>query len=86
MHSETFVFTDEAGLHTRPAASLVQLARTLNAEIILQRAGKSAPATNLLKLMGLGIVEGDEVTILADGEDAAEAVRQVRELLGAAHG
>ncbi|MBB5191996.1 phosphotransferase system HPr (HPr) family protein [Silvimonas terrae] len=86
MHSETFVFTDEAGLHTRPAASLVQLARTLKAEILLQRAGKSAPATNLIKLMGLGIVQGDEVTILAEGEDAADAVRQVRELFGVTHG
>ena len=85
MQSFTVVFHDAAGMHTRPAAALVQLAKTFSSDILLQKGSKTAPATQLIKLMGLGVVQADMVSVLVEGDDEIEAAIAVRNLLEADH-
>lgn len=63
-----YTITDPVGIHARPAGLLVKEAKALDSEITIEKAGgKSAPATKLMALMGLGIKQGDTVTVTVEG-------------------
>lgn len=67
-----FIYTvqDANGVHARPAGLLVKAAKALDSTITLENAaGKSAVATKLMAVMGLGIKQGDTVTVTVKGGD-----------------
>lgn len=65
-----YVITDPVGVHARPAGLLVKAAKALNSTVTVAKAdGKSADATRLMTLMGLGIKCGDIVTVTVEGGD-----------------
>ena len=64
---------DPVGIHARPAGLLVKEAKTFKSSIVVAKGEKEAKATALMKLMGMGIKQGDEVTIKVDGEDEEAA-------------
>lgn len=64
-----YVITDPVGIHARPAGLLVKEAKNFKSTATFIKGEKSAKATSLMKLMGMGIVQGDEVTIRIEGED-----------------
>lgn len=67
-----FIYTvqDANGVHARPAGLLVKAAKALDSTITLENAaGKSAVATKLMAVMGLGIKKGDTVTVTVEGVD-----------------
>ena len=89
MKEFTYVIKEELGLHARPAGLLVkeakkfQSATTLAAKgktvkgfassATLEKDGKSCDMRKLMALMGMGVKQGDEVTVQVEGpdEDAA---------------
>jgi phosphocarrier protein len=78
---ETFRYTikDEVGIHARPAGMLAKLAKSFKSEILIQKNGKAVNATKLMMLMGLGIKNGETITVTVIGEDekaAAEAMEK----------
>ena len=72
-----FIYTvqDANGVHARPAGLLVKAAKALDSTITLENAaGKSAVATKLMAVMGLGIKKGDTVTVTVEcGDEEASA-------------
>ncbi|MFC5387539.1 phosphoenolpyruvate--protein phosphotransferase [Aquamicrobium segne] len=62
------------GLHARPATRFVKLAKSFESEVEIIRDGKAVSAKSSVKLMLLGVKEGQEVSVRANGADAAEAV------------
>lgn len=65
-----YVIQDPVGIHARPAGLLVKAAKALDSTVTIKKAdGKSAAATKLMALMGLGIKGGDTVTITVEGGD-----------------
>ncbi len=81
MQQFDFVFHDEAGLHARPAARLMQLAKQLPCTVTLQKGEKTADMKNLVKMMGLAICQNDTVRITVEGEGEVDAVAQIRSIL-----
>lgn len=81
MLEKTLVVTNEEGLHTRPANKFVKEVKKFECEVVLKRNGKEAPGKSLVKLMKLGIVEGDEVTLVCDGVDEEAACAALTGLL-----
>ncbi|WP_173931892.1 phosphoenolpyruvate--protein phosphotransferase [Chelativorans sp. Marseille-P2723] len=73
MERSTIVRVRE-GLHARPAARFVKLAKTFKSDIELAKGGKSASAKSSVKLMLLTVKEGDEVTLKVSGPDEDEAM------------
>ena len=69
------------GLHARPATEFVQIAQTFQADITLEKDGKSGNGKSLIGVMSLGISQGAEITLLADGTDEVAAVQALRELV-----
>lgn len=81
MIEESIQVASEEGLHTRPANNFVKLAKGFASKITIQKGEKSASGTSLLKIMKLGVVQGDTVTVSCDGEDEEQAMGKVRAFL-----
>ena len=62
------------GLHARPATQFVKLARTFVSEVEIRRGQRGASAKSSVKLMLLGLQEGEAVTLRAEGTDASAAL------------
>lgn len=75
-----YTITDPVGIHARPTGLLVKAAKALDSTITIEKVGgKSAVATKLMAIMGLGIKQGDTVSVTVEGgsEDAnATAMEQ----------
>ena len=74
-----YVIKDEIGIHARPAGMLAKTAKGFDSVVTVEKDGKSAAATKLMALMGLGVKCGDKVTVSAEGTDeqkAAEAMKK----------
>ena len=72
-----YVITDPMGVHARPAGLLVKAAKTVDSTLTIAKAnGKSAAANKLMAVMGLGIKQGETVTVTVEGgnEEANAAV------------
>lgn len=63
-----YVISDPVGIHARPAGLLAKQAKTLDSTITITKDdGKSAVATKLMAVMGLGIKGGSTITITVEG-------------------
>ena len=72
MKQFTYTITDPVGIHARPAGLLAKAAKALDSTVTITKAdGKSAVATKLMALMGLGIKQGETVTVAIEGGDEA---------------
>lgn len=68
MKQFTYTITDPVGIHARPAGLLVKAVKALDSTVTIAKAdGKSAGAAKLMALMGLGIKQGDAVTVTVEG-------------------
>lgn len=65
-----YVITDALGIHARPAGLLVKAAKTLDSAVTIEKVGgKTAAATKLMAVMGMGVKQGDTVVITVEGGD-----------------
>ena len=73
MKNFSYVVTDEIGIHARPAGLLVKEAKKYASKVVIKANGKSAEATRLMAVMGMGVKCGQtvEVEVTGDDEDAA---------------
>jgi phosphocarrier protein FPr len=67
-----------AGLHARPASVWVEAARGSGLRIQVRHGAEAADARNLVALLQLGLRSGDEVSISAEGEDAAAGLTRFK--------
>lgn len=81
MTKKTFTVIDPTGIHARPATVLVQAASKFNSEISLGYDGKSVNLKSIMGVMSLGIGQGAEITISAEGKDEQEALDSLQEVL-----
>ena len=74
-----YTIKDELGVHARPAGLLVKLAKQYTSAITIEKNGKTCDMRKLMALMGMGVKQGETVTIKVEGEDedaAAEAIQK----------
>ena len=71
---KSFLITDEAGLHARPASLLVQKAANFSNNITLEYEGRVVPLKSILAVMSLGVPTNSTITIKVDGENANEVL------------
>ncbi|MFK5883317.1 MAG: HPr family phosphocarrier protein [Candidatus Izemoplasma sp.] len=70
------------GLHASLAAKVVQAASKFKVEITLDYNGKIIDAKSILGLMSLAIPSGENVKLIATGEDAEKAILEIEKILG----
>ena len=73
MKEFTYVIKDEVGIHARPAGMLVKEAKKYESRIVVSKDGKTAEATKLMVLMGLGVKCSDTVNVEITGADEEAA-------------
>jgi len=71
----------KVGLHARPAASFVQMARQFKSDIKVTHGEREANAKSILKVLTLGAEQGAVITIRAEGEDADQALAALETLV-----
>ncbi|RAK23156.1 phosphocarrier protein [Anoxybacillus vitaminiphilus] len=81
MAEKIFKVTSESGIHARPATMLVQAASKFDSDINLEYNGKTVNLKSIMGVMSLGIPQGAEIKIVAEGSDAAEAIAFLTETL-----
>ena len=77
----TFEVRNKLGLHARAATKLVQLASNYPCDILVSRAGQAAIAKRVMGVLLLCGSKGTKLDIEATGDDAAEAVLKLGELI-----
>lgn len=78
---KTLTIVNKLGLHARAATQLVQLASQFDAKIILKKGDKEADASSVLGIMMLESHQGEQVDVIVDGGDAADALAAIEELI-----
>ena len=81
MEKREFHIIAETGIHARPATLLVQAASKFNSDINLEYNGKSVNLKTIMGVMSLGVGQGADVTITADGDDAKEAIEAIADTM-----
>lgn len=82
MAERTTVVASQSGLHARPAAVFVKAAAEQPTKVTIRKPeGDPVDASSILSIMTLGVEQGDEVIMSADGEHADEALDALVTLL-----
>jgi len=81
MEKKDYHITAETGIHARPATLLVQTASKYNSDIQLEYKGKSVNLKSIMGVMSLGVGQGADVSISADGADEKEAMEGIDETI-----
>lgn len=75
---------NEEGLHARPANLFSKAAMKFKCDIQLLKNGDSSKVFNpksILSILSMGAVKGDEITIIANGDDEEEAIAKITEMI-----
>lgn len=75
------VIKSTVGLHASLAAKLVQVASKYDADVKLVYNDKVVDVKSILGLMSLAVPSGENVLLSAKGKDAAEAVKEIENIL-----
>ncbi len=81
MKKSTVEIKLQNGLEARPVAMLVQVASKYESRIYLESTGKKVNAKSIMGMMSLGLDNGDQVTVTAEGTDENEAVDAIEKYL-----
>lgn len=78
MKEVTFTITDPQGIHARPAGLLVKEAKKYASTLTILKGTKKGDLKKIFTVMGLGVKQGETVTVQAQGadEDAAAAAME----------
>ena len=65
------------GLEARPIAMLVQKASQFSSTVHIEVGSKKVNAKSIMGMMSLGLAEGEQITIIANGPDEQDAVSAI---------
>ncbi|HEY8364854.1 MAG TPA: phosphocarrier protein HPr [Haloplasmataceae bacterium] len=74
-----YIISAENGLHARPATQLVNIASKFSCDITLEYKGRKVNFKSIMGVMSLGVPQGGEITIEANGTDANEALQTLED-------
>jgi phosphotransferase system HPr (HPr) family protein len=79
----TVVVTNPQGFHMRPMAAFAELAARYQSDVAVRREDVRVNGKSILDLMRLAAEQGTELTVEADGADAAAALDALVALMAA---
>ena len=68
---------NRAGLHTRPAATIVKLAAKYKCDFNLSKDGLNINGKSIIGVMTLAAEMGSEITLTFEGEDEKQAADEI---------
>jgi phosphocarrier protein HPr len=79
MVEEKVKIVNKAGLHTRPAATIVKLASKYKSDFFIYKDGMSVNGKSIIGVMTLVAEMGSELLLSFKGEDEKEASKEIIE-------
>ena len=80
-HHRTVTIIHPQGLHARPAALFVQLAKAFGCRVTVKKGRKSVDGKSIMGLLTLAAGRGSRISIVTDGPDAAAALERLVEFV-----
>jgi phosphocarrier protein len=77
MIEKTVKIVNNAGLHTRPAATIVKLASKYKCEFYISKDGLNINGKSIIGVMTLAAEMGSELLLTFEGEDEKEASEEI---------
>lgn len=82
MLTKEFTIQNPTGLHARPASEFTRCAAKFHSKITIARNGSTpVNAKSMIMVLSQGLGQGTDVTLTADGDDEAEALEALTQLL-----
>lgn len=78
---KTIIIKSTVGLHASLAAKVVQAASKYSVDIELHYHDKVVDVKSILGLMSLAVPQGENVKVVATGDQAEKAIDEIAELL-----
>ena len=77
MIEKTVKIINKAGMHTRPAATIVKMASKYKCEFYISKNGLNINGKSIIGVMTLAAEMGSEVTLTFEGEDEEQAAKEI---------
>jgi len=77
MIEKNVTIVNKAGLHTRPAATIVKLAAKYKSEFYIYRDGMSINGKSIIGVMTLAAEMGSEIKLTFEGPDEEQACEEI---------
>ena len=71
---------NKLGIHARPAALFVKVANKFSSNITVEKDGEQVNGKSIMGLMMLAAACGSKLTLIAEGRDSENAVRELEQL------
>ena len=81
MLSREIAVMNKTGLHARPASEFVKEAAKFKSAVAIEFKEKKINAKSILHVLSAGIAAGSTIVISADGEDEAQAIEKLAEVI-----
>ena len=79
--TKDLLITNKLGIHARPAAMFVKTANRFACDVFVETDGNTINGKSIMGLMMLAAGFGSKLTVRAEGQDAAQAVAEIEELV-----
>lgn len=77
----TVTIVNHLGLHARAAAKLVTLAAKFEADVRVRKDDREVSGKSIMGVMMLAAAQGSDITLVAEGGDAAQALDELERLV-----
>ncbi|MFT5720722.1 MAG: phosphocarrier protein HPr [Motiliproteus sp.] len=81
MIEKQLTIINKLGLHARATAKLIGVTSNFSSRIQLIRDGRAVDAKSIMSVMMLAASKGTVLTVTADGDDEAEAMAALEQLI-----
>ena len=78
MKTFSYEIKDAIGIHARPAGLLAKEAKKYESKIVIKKEGKSAEATKLMAIMGMGVKCANVLDVEIEGADEEKAYEDIK--------
>jgi len=81
MLEQEFLIKNRLGLHARAAAQLVQLANRFKSDVLVRKDGLEVNGKSIMGILMLAAPKSSRIEVVIRGDDAAEAMNALGELI-----
>lgn len=78
---EQIIIKNIHGMHARPATIFVQLANKFNSSVKMGKNGEFVDGKSIMAILSLGVNLNTEVNLIIEGNDASEAMEELKGFL-----
>ena len=78
---KTITIINKLGLHARAAAKFVTLASKFEADIRVRKESREVSGKSIMGVMMLAAANGSTITLIAEGDDAQQAMDELEALV-----